>query len=290
MNKRKRLAIWRNYHRFSISQEQIYAPLIQKALLQQLKNVITDIRQNGIGNVLNKLDLLVTDQEIKQALFRMWYALFPRYARDTTNQLEDEYGAELGRQKFFDTPNKYWLQIINEYILASVPGQVKDITDYTKAWIQKYILKGLEQQMSVDEIVQYLIQQDISAARARVIARTNLTTILNAAGKASAKETKLLLRKIWISAQDNRTRRLPRDKYDHLHMDGVSVGLDEKFNVNGDLIDHPGDPNGQAANIIQCRCTAAYEAVRDSNGRLIRNEFTTVIGPRSGAAQQIITI
>lgn len=288
MNKRKRLSYWRNYHTRSLAYENIYTPKIQKVLLLQIKAVIGILRMQGANIALSSL--VIDKQGIQDVLIAMWYAIFPAAARSTTRQLEDQYGEELSRRKFFDTPNAYWLQIINEYILASVPGQVSEITDFTREWIRRKLVRGIEQQMSIDEIVQSMIDSDISAARARVIARTNITGIMNAAGKVAAKETKILLKKLWISAQDNRTRRIPRDRYDHLHMDGVVVNIDEKFNVNGDLIDFPGDPNGQAANIIQCRCTTAYEAVRDSQGRIIRNEFTSVIGPRRGGQQQIVTI
>lgn len=291
MNARKRLAYWRNYHRYVLNQENKFTPIIQRALLQQIKAVIDSMRRQGVENTINELSILVTATPIQEALIKLWYAIFPPYATAITRDLENEYAVELGLKKFFDTPNKYWLQIINDYILASVPGQVRDITEYTRTWIQMQIRKGLEQQMSIDEIVQLIITSDISASRARVIARTNITTVTNGAGKAAARETKLLLRKTWISAQDNRTRRIPRDRYDHLNMDGVTVNMDEMFNVNGDMIDYPGDPRGAAANIIQCRCTTAYEAVRDRNGRIIRNEFTSVMGPRTtGGAQQIITI
>jgi hypothetical protein len=289
MNKRKRLSYWRNYHRRSLSYENSFTPKIQRELLLQLKAVINSLKSHNIEHTSTSLDSLISGEGIRTVLISMWYSIFPKTARTVIQQLDEQYGEEL-RRKFFDTPNAYWLQIINEYILSSVPGQVSEITDFTKEWIRRKLRQGIEQQMSIDEIVQLLIEKDISASRARVIARTNITGIMNAAGKAAAKETKILLRKMWISAQDNRTRRIPRDRYDHVHMDGVAVNIDEKFNVNGDLIDFPGDPHGQAANIIQCRCTTAYEAVRDTQGRIIRNEYTTVIKPRQGGQQQIITI
>lgn len=291
MNARKRLSYWRNYHRFSISKENTWTPVMQRALLQQIKDAVAVLRTQGVDSLVLNIDSIITSQSVQRVLMRMWYALFPLYANRITNQLEDEYGDELAGRKFFGTPSQHWLDIINEYILASVPGQTSEITDYTKRWIQAKIRKGIEEQMSIDEIVQLMIDSDISASRARIIARTNITTITNAASNAAARETKLLLRKVWISAQDKRTRRLPRDKFDHLHMDGVVVALNEPFNVSGELLDHPGDPKGSAGNIVQCRCTVAHEAIRDRNGRLIRNEYTTVIPPnRRAGQQQIVTI
>jgi len=37
-------------------------------------------------------------------------------------------------------------------------------------------------------------------------------------------------------------------------MDGVRVPLNENFNVDGEMLEYPGDPSGSAGNIINCRC------------------------------------
>jgi hypothetical protein len=78
--------------------------------------------------------------------------------------------------------------------------------------------------------------------------------------------------KEWIAARDARTRRVPRDKFDHFHMDGIKVAYDEKFNVktkNGGFepMLHPCDSSGSAGDVINCRCTLGYEAVRGEDGK-----------------------
>jgi hypothetical protein len=55
-------------------------------------------------------------------------------------------------------------------------------------------------------------------------------------------------------------------------MDGIKVAFDEKFNVktkNGgfEQMLHPCDPSGSAGDVINCRCTLGYEAVREPNGK-----------------------
>ncbi len=42
-----------------------------------------------------------------------------------------------------------------------------------------------------------------------------------------AMSTGLVTVKEWIAAKDNRTRRIPRDSADHLHMDGIRVPIDK---------------------------------------------------------------
>lgn len=53
----------------------------------------------------------------------------------------------------------------------------------------------------------------------------------------------------WLSTRDERCRDA------HLLADGQVVGIDEKFDVGGEKLDYPGDPNGDPSNVINCRCT-----------------------------------
>jgi len=52
-------------------------------------------------------------------------------------------------------------------------------------------------------------------------------------------------------------------------MNGKRVGYNEKFNVSGQEMEYPGDPNASAGNVVNCRCTVAVVPKRDSNGDLI---------------------
>ena len=81
-----------------------------------------------------------------------------------------------------------------------------------------------------------------------------------------------IMEKEWLSSEDSRvrTRLLPNRLYDHKEMDGVKVQLAERFNVNGDALRFPADYEGQAGNIINCRCAVAVLPKRDENGNLIR--------------------
>ena len=57
-------------------------------------------------------------------------------------------------------------------------------------------------------------------------------------------------KKTWLATLDSRTRDT------HQHLDGKTVGVDEKFD-NGLLF--PGDPNGTPGEVYNCRCTLIYE-------------------------------
>ena len=49
-----------------------------------------------------------------------------------------------------------------------------------------------------------------------------------------------------------------RTRIAHASAHGQKVGIDDPFVVGGDLMQQPGDVNGSAANVINCRCVAGY--------------------------------
>ena len=98
------------------------------------------------------------------------------------------------------------------------------------------------------------------------IARTETTTSSNFAAIKTAEQSDLVLDKIWISVQDNRTRITP---YDHFDMNNQKQELEKPFFVGGENIQYPGDAKASAGNVINCRCVIAFVPKRDADGMLI---------------------
>ena len=98
------------------------------------------------------------------------------------------------------------------------------------------------------------------------IARTETTTASNFAAIKTAEQSDLVLDKVWISVQDNRTRITP---YDHFDMNNQKQELEKPFFVGGENIRYPGDAKASAGNVINCRCVIAFIPKRDADGMLI---------------------
>lgn len=98
------------------------------------------------------------------------------------------------------------------------------------------------------------------------IARTETTSASNFAAMKAAEESDLVMEKMWISVQDNRTRITP---FDHLDMNGQKQDLEKPFFVGGQNIQYPGDIKASPGNVINCRCTVAFIPKRDADGMLI---------------------
>ena len=169
--------------------------------------------------------------------------------------------------------NELMTRLINEYFKNEVLQVVEDILQTTKKLIGDILTREYIKGSSFDTIVEYLMEKSFTSKRARVIARTETVTASNQGARSAASTTGAKYNKIWISAQDDRTRVQPRDKFDHLHMNGVTVGFDEFFNVSGEFMLHPGDrkSGATAGNICNCRCTHSHVAVRDASGRVVMN-------------------
>jgi uncharacterized protein with gpF-like domain len=106
------------------------------------------------------------------------------------------------------------------------------------------------------------------------IARTETTAAANFGASRASTTSGLVTVKEWMSAQDARTRRIPKAEFDHYNMDGETVKEHEKFAVphkwgGVDYLEYPGDPKGQPGNTINCRCTVVRVPLRDANGRLV---------------------
>jgi len=98
------------------------------------------------------------------------------------------------------------------------------------------------------------------------IARTETTSASNFAAIKTAEQSDLVLDKVWVSVQDNRTRVKP---YDHFDMNNQKQELEKPFFVGGENIQYPGDTKASAGNVINCRCTIAFVPKRDADGMLI---------------------
>ena len=180
------------------------------------------------------------------------------YVPDFFKQVWERYVALYMQQsllsKLFDVRNEF-IKYLAEVLLRSQPMIGSDPSTVA-TWIHKQSRK-----------------RSFYRWQALRIARTESTAASNLAGHKAVEESGFLMDKIWVSAQDGRTRRKPEDWYDHYHMNGKAVKMNEKFVMQGrggeDALEFPGDPKGHPANIINCRCTLIYKP-RKVNGRLVR--------------------
>ena len=211
----------------------------------------------------------ITDNGISNAYFEIY------------NQIGSIHGERVGKEinkqiKEFTISNflsTFERNLIN-WLIANAGSRITSVRQTYSDYIINLIAKGIEEGKTISEIVTTLQEQIKGRNWYRWqllrIARTETTAAANFGATIASTICGVATDKIWISSQDSRTRRPPKSEFNHLAMNGVRVGQFEKFDVNGDLIDFPGDPKGQPGNIINCRCASAVVVRRNEDGDIIR--------------------
>jgi SPP1 gp7 family putative phage head morphogenesis protein len=129
------------------------------------------------------------------------------------------------------------------------------ITQTTYDAIKQALGAGVGAGEGIDPIAQRVrdVFDQADQTRARLIARTEVISAYNGSTALVGQQlpSDVVGGREWIAVQDDRTRD------DHAEADGQVVGVDEPFEVGGEELDYPGDPNGSPENICNCRCTIA---------------------------------
>ena len=254
--------IWQDYRKLYANALKQYSPKFKKELQKQVDTFCRTQDYDAIS-----------DKALKKTIKQLHVSLGTKMAliaeKDVKKATKGYIGPFEGKSQKTDLFSYVILQYLERQGLDQLAA---DITDTTKDQIRRYLMQGAANNLSYAEMIPMLRQAGITDYRAELIARTETSRAANTGSMVGAMSTGLVTVKEWIAARDNRTRRIPRDSADHLHMDGIRVPIDTKFEVKGktfvDYMLHPGDSTAHAANVCNCRCTLGYEAVRGSDGKL----------------------
>jgi len=153
-------------------------------------------------------------------------------------------------------------QMLEDRPLAALNSQLRDKRfDRTITRADLNAAKLTSQQ--IDKMVERYADRYLTY-RANTIARTESIRALNMANhqlwKTMVAEGKIdenRIKRMWVYSADDKTRAA----HDGRQPDGIpsinseGVGLNEPFQSNYGPIMYPGDPDGAAANVVNCRCT-----------------------------------
>lgn len=144
--------------------------------------------------------------------------------------------------------------LLAEIYLHSRRRFLLDIGDDTWDLVREQLLQGLQANEGIPAMRDRVrAVSGMSEARAERVARTEVVGATNAGAYEQMIATGFEMTKTWLATNDERTRP------SHADADGQTVGLKEKFEVGGVLMDRPHDPAAPPDEIIQCRCTLTFE-------------------------------
>ena len=253
------------YHQLYNKYRKKYRVIIKRELDKQCRQIL-----NGE----------IPDEEgLKRAIRSLHQGAGQQMARYTYDKVMRKAGVKQDL-----TPQQRWAIVIKMLLEGGLQKLTDGITTTTKEDMRKILTKGMQEGWSITQMMNELEKLGITAYRAELIARTETTRAANQGALLGAVSTGLMTVKEWISVNDNRTRTLAKDEFDHLHMDGVQVPTDDIFEVPGKsgkaAMEYPGDPAGGPGNTCNCRCTIGFEVVRDENDRPM--EITGGLRGRAG--------
>ena len=257
--------IWQDYRKLYANALKQYSPKFKKELQNQVNTYCRTLDYNAIS-----------DKAIKKTIQKLHLAMGVKMAQISSKVVKRSVKGHYEALEVKSAETDLFSYTILQYLQTQGLDQLAaDITNTTKDQIRRYLVQSAEQNLTLPETIVLLRGADITDYRAELIARTETGRAANIGSMVGATSTGLVTIKEWIAAKDNRTRRIPRDQFDHLNMDGKKLPIDETFKLQNkkggfDLMLHPCDSSGSAGDVCNCRCTLGYEAQRDKNGKLLK--------------------
>lgn len=159
---------------------------------------------------------------------------------------------------------------IAEQYMSTLELQIVGINKTTIEQIRVVIMEGLANGATIPEIAAEIddIFDHAHKVRAMTIARTEVLGATNFAAIQTYRQIGVPY-KAWLATLDERTR----DTHAEAH--GQRVPINEKFEVGGYRMNHPGDPTAPAKEVVNCRCTVTPEYEASERG--LSGEQTTKI-------------
>lgn len=273
MNATQRSDYWLKVERLRVKLDRKYSSLFYGVLKAELEAFAKDVKRIGPEAAISGLAAVAWDEKIMTVMRQMYREVAVIFGNAT-------YRAISVDSKKAANPfglNDDFLENITSYLIEWGFYLAAIMTKTTKDRLTELVRKAVADGLSVEEIVK-LIESEGQYAfmryRATMIARTEVMRASNFSSLLGAERHPFFVDKIWISRRDARTRRIPKNVYDHWDMDGQTVEFNQyftSFDRNGRpiIVEAPGDPTAPKGFTINCRCAVAFIPRRDADGQLI---------------------
>lgn len=136
-------------------------------------------------------------------------------------------------------------------IIEQRSKKMEMVNQTTKSIIEKAIqdMSGETHDAFVSHLDSVLTSS--TANRIKIISRTEVAGSFNSGMMAAAKSAGLT-RKQWIALSSENSR------HNHASITPDAIGIDESFALDGKSMSYPGDVDGDAEDVINCRCTIKF--------------------------------
>lgn len=274
----------KGFESYLILKELQYEKLLRTFFKQQLNRVIKNIDDELVGKSRRIFEMQAKrmnhdydyfmetkdDQVLStdaNAIFKLsiendeWEQLGLPFITNTVNESGKQVAVSANIHFGFDVTDPNVEEMIvrlnnrSKYFNTSSFNNVKKMVNdaYTEGLSVQKLKKNIR-----DQYNQWVNPADkLTQARAMTIARTEMVAVVNGGGDlgmVQAYNQGLLEGKEWLTTFDGETRD-GSSGFDHIHADGQVVLPTGSFDVSGEKLKYPGDPNGSPGNTINCRCS-----------------------------------
>lgn len=268
---------WHIFARQSLKLENNFRPTIISITKSFRKDFISDLQQHGQATAISHLQSkMIADKltPLLQSIYKTAGLMGAKLQAEEIRQFvkQNQKAGSFGR-------NEQWVRDVLKYLQLHLLRFVQNITDTMRQDILNVLQKGIDQQLSLRDIVKNLQSTGLIEARAKVIARTEIVRAANVGHAVAAKSFPYEVNKKWQAAKDHRTR------HSHLMINNHTVDENDFFRVavfkgktqiGWDEMLYPGDANAHPSNTINCRCRIIMEPKTDAAGNFIMRDVNQV--------------
>ena len=243
-------SFWESFDKKATEHEPLFTKAVKKFAEAQSK-ILTGMLK-GMSDV-EKLDSILdavfnkkSDEAFKRSLAPAWMT--------TMNAGKEIAITSIKGKKSLKNDSHSYNKLFNMWIDKNGLQKCVDMNQTTKDKLKKRLSASIEEGQGLQQQITNILDEaesvyeEMSTTRAALIARTESCSTENY-GIVSTYKVEGIEKKEWLATNDDRTRD------SHGNTDGQVVGIDEKFDVEGEPMDYPGDPESSSENICNCRCT-----------------------------------
>lgn len=263
MTRRQYRKRWLKYH---ARYENKGRTIIRKGIKKALSSINFDNLDTYTYQILIKLNV----GDLTETFIDFYYTIGLSHGKKVGKAINKEDVLKNFEPETFENGYR---EFIARWLMNNAGQKITSVREELIEYLIAYIAKGMEDGKDIRtisrELQKHILSRGFYRWQIERIVRTETTAAANFGAIQAGESSNVIWEKEWISSHDARTRRRPDDKFDHYEIDGMRVAKGEKFNIQGDMLDYPGDPKGQPGNVINCRCTVAIVPKRYENGRII---------------------
>lgn len=260
-----------------MSREETFEALVSKALRRTMRVVTAEVREKALTAAVSApapSPETVSYTALESAVLATWTGfvdseLFP-FLTDTFMESSEKVAdglAEAGLT-IADTLTNVYAQEFLQYAYNRMVGVGEDLWRNIRTELEEGFAAG----EGIREVAARLTEvAGLTEPRAKMVARTEMISAANAGSylqMVAAGFDNSEASKVWLATEDDRTRE------SHRHADNQEVPLLDEFSVDiysgavktgTESMEFPGDPVATPGNVINCRCSLAFEFSDDED-------------------------